>query len=139
MRNRVSAPASGPAGRISPRSAASLAIPSQFFGVRTTRWIMGRPASLKNTVTVPFAATMNSSIRHRARFCCWMARPLTRPSAMTGSASIVSRASAPCSVRRLFMRIAALSWRRTCSARPGVSLTARGIGPVPSSQSPTSS
>jgi hypothetical protein len=32
MRNRVSAYASGSAGRVSPRSAASLTIPSQFFG-----------------------------------------------------------------------------------------------------------
>ncbi len=139
MRKRVSASAFGSAGRTAPRSAASLTIPSQFFGVRTTRWIMGSPASPRNAVTVPFAAIMNSSIRHRARFCCWTTRPMTRPSATTGSASIVSRASAPCSVRRFFIRTAASSWKRTCSRRPGVSRIARGTGPIPSSQSPTSS
>jgi len=131
--------ASGLSGRCSSYVNASRTISSQYLGTFTTRWTIGTPALVRNATIVPFPPTISSSMMLRAMFFCTTTMLRTFSSFTTAFASSVSRSSAPRSIRNAFICCAILFWRMTCSLSPGVSSIFSGIGPLPSSQSPTSS
>ena len=100
------------------------------------RWIIGTSALFRKSTIVPFAATMNSSIRWWAAVCSCTSRSRMTPASTTGRASSVWRARAPCSARKRLSRSVASYERRSCSSSPATADTESGTPVSPSNQAP---
>ena len=112
-----------------PAARASARMRSQRSGDFTTRRSDGKPCASRNRAVTPLAAIIRFSISAFARFgACGRTSRSVSPS-NTGSTSIVSKSSAPCScahARRAPAR--RRSCMRSCSSMPGTAAAAGGSG-----------
>ena len=102
------------------------------------RRIQEMPRDSHSVASAELAASMMSSIRSRAAFLRTSSRPVICWPSLTGRASMVSSSSAPRSRRRARSQPPIWHCSRSCCSSSCEAATARGGGPAPSSQRPTS-